>query len=94
MKAGELDETRCFVGATAASDVYLIYEPNMDRLKELALNLDFAKALPPPNGRKRIVFAPAKYLDECFLHQYGITFCQLPFEIYRVVRGVLIRPAR
>ena len=80
---GEIDQERCFLGKTSTSDFFLIYEPDVDRLRNLALDMEFARGLPAPAGRRRIVFAPAKYLDEEFLEQYAITYCQLPFEIYR-----------
>ena len=85
LRPHEMDRNRWLIGSTASTDVFLVYEPDAERLKVLALDLAFAKALPPANGRKRVVFAPTKYLDECFLNRYEVEFCQLPFEIYRVV---------
>ena len=85
LRPHEMDRDRWLIGSTDSTDVFLVYEPDAERLKVLALDLGFAKALPPANGRKRIVFAPTKYLDECFLNRYEVEFCQLPFEIYRVV---------
>ena len=85
LRPQEMDRGSWLIGSTASTDVFLVYEPDAERLKVLALDLAFAKALPPANGRKRVVFAPTKYLDECFLNQYEVEFCQLPFEIYRVV---------
>ncbi len=32
-----------------------------------------------------MVFAPTKYLDLEFLHQYRIDFSQLPFQIYEAI---------
>lgn len=34
-------------------------------------------------GKRRLVFAPAKYLDQEHLKRYNIDFAQLPFEIYQ-----------
>ncbi len=85
LRPAEMDRSRSLIGSTHSTDVFLVYEPDVERLKLLALDLAFAKALPPANGRKRVVFAPTKYLDECFLNRYEVEFCQLPFEIYRVV---------
>ena len=81
----ELDPERCFLGSAGNSDFFLIYEPDAMRLRDLALDMDFARGLPAANGRKRIVYAPARYLDEEFLDHYSIKFCQLPFEIYRML---------
>jgi adenine-specific DNA-methyltransferase len=35
------------------------------------------------HGKKRLVFAPMKYLDTDTLERYRIEYCQLPFEIYK-----------
>jgi len=72
-----------FIGSSRLYDVFLIYEPEVETLKNMALTLDMARALPPAqHNRNRLVFAPTKYLDREFLHQYRITFQQLPFQIY------------
>ncbi|MDE0023528.1 MAG: site-specific DNA-methyltransferase [Spirochaetaceae bacterium] len=73
------------IGRSRRGDVYLIYEPDRERIKDLALTLDFARSLPEPRGINRLVFAPTKYLDQEFLDLYRITFCQLPFQIYQAI---------
>ena len=80
----QIDRDSWFVGASTHRDVFLIYDPDVDVLKDMALTLEIARKL-PDSGRNRLVFAPTKYLDLEFLHQYRITFCQLPFEIYEAV---------
>ncbi len=75
-----------FIGSSRLYEVYLIYEPEVETLKNMALTLDMARSLPPARrNRNRLVFAPTKYLDREFLHQYRITFQQLPFQIYEAV---------
>lgn len=76
-----------FIGESRLHDVFLIYEPEAERLKEMALTLEIARKLPRVSGKQKLVFAPTKYLDQDFLEQYRITFCQLPFQIYRAVDG-------
>ena len=73
-----------FVGHTASHDVFLMYEPDVETLKSLALSLPVARAL-PAGSRRKLVFAPTKYLDREFLHQYRIDFQQLPFQIYEAI---------
>ena len=63
--------------------MYLFYRPDLVYLKSTALTLDKARALGEAKGKKRLVFAPMKYLDPDYLDQYSIEYCQLPFEIYR-----------
>ena len=81
---GDIDRETGFVGHTASHDVFLIYEPDIEKLKSLALSLPVARALPAGSKRK-LVFAPTKYLDREFLHQYRIDFQQLPFQIYEAI---------
>ena len=46
-----------------------------------------AKSLPPlKKDKRRLVFAPTKYLDQEHLDQHRIDFAQLPFEIYELTR--------
>ena len=80
----ETDRETGFVGHTESHDVFLIYKPDIEKLKSLALSLPVARAL-PAGSRRKLVFAPTKYLDPDFLHQYRIDFQQLPFQIYEAI---------
>lgn len=83
-----------YIGTSKDYEIYLFYKPNLDYLKSTALTLDRAKALGQQNGkpagqslsggRKRLVFAPAKFVDSHTLTDLRIEFCQLPFEIYKL----------
>jgi adenine-specific DNA-methyltransferase len=75
-----------FIGESARYDVYLFYEPDMEYLKNTALTLDLARKLPQGSGKRRLVFAPTKYVDAIHLEQERIDFCQLPFEIYKALK--------
>ena len=75
-----------FIGESANYDVYLLYEPDLDYLKNTALTLDMARKMPKGSRKRRLVFAPTKYLDSIHLEENYIDFCQLPFEIYKAVR--------
>lgn len=82
-----VDEKKHFIGESRNYQVFLFYEPNIAKLKNLALTLDMAKSLPPlKKDKKRLVFAPTKYLDQEHLDQHRIDFAQLPFEIYELTR--------
>ena len=50
----------------AGTDVFLLYEPDAEKLKQLALTLDVARSLPSVSGKPKLVFAPTKYLDPIF----------------------------
>lgn len=75
-----------FIGTSARYDVYLFYEPDLEYLKKTALTLDMARGLPKGSGKRRLVFAPTKYLDSIHLEEHRIDFCQLPFEIYKALK--------
>ena len=71
-----------FIGTSRERDVFLIYEDDLEKLKDMALNLELARSL-GKGDRKKLVFAPTKYLDQEYLDRLNIEFCQLPFEIYQ-----------
>ncbi len=77
-------EKKHFIGESKEYEVYLFYKPDIDYLKSTALTLDVAKSLGTYKGKKRLVFAPSKYLDTDYLLEYRIDYCQLPFEIYKL----------
>jgi adenine-specific DNA-methyltransferase len=75
-----------YIGENAEYEVYLFYKPNLTYLKNTALTLDRAKSLGSFRKKKRLVFAPTKYLDQEYLNELRIEFAQLPFEIYRMAQ--------
>ena len=75
---------RWFIGRSRLYDVYLIYDADVETLKDMALTLDVARKL-PRTKRSKLVFAPTKYVEPGLLHRYRITFQQLPFQIYEAV---------
>ena len=86
-KSGKMiseDENFKFIGESKEYEVFLIYKPDIEYLKSTALTLDRAKSLGKHNGKKRLVFAPAKFVDNHTLTDLRIEFSQLPFEIYKL----------
>lgn len=81
----KVDLERNFIGENKEFEVYLLYQPDLNYLRSTSLDLDKAEklGLPKPNCKKRLVFAPMKYLDTDTLERYRIEYCQLPFEIYK-----------
>ena len=77
----QMERDQWFIGRSRLYDVYLIYENDLETLKNMALTLDVARNFPEAS-RNKLVFAPTKYLDSEFLHQFRVTFQQLPFQIY------------
>lgn len=74
-----------FIGESRQFDVFLFYTQEPEKLKQLALTLEQARALPSVSGKTKLVFAPTKYLDESFLERLRIKFSQLPFQIYQAL---------
>ena len=81
----KMERDSYYIGSSSTFEVYLLYEPDKEKLKKLALNLDFAMKVQNrfPN-RQKLIFAPACFMEEYHLKEYGIRFAQLPFEIYRM----------
>lgn len=81
----KLDEAKQFVGSSSHYDVYMLYKPDIEYLKQTALTLNMARDLREKAGtRPLLVFAPTKYVETGELDELKIDFCQLPFEIYKV----------
>ena len=76
-----------YIGTSGERDVFLIYEQDIEKLKDMALNLELARSIAKRGSRKKLVFAPTKYLDQDYISRLGIEFCQLPFEIYQKAQG-------
>lgn len=75
-----------FIGESSHYQVYLFYKNDIEWLKQNALTLEQCCSLPKFEGKQRLVFAPAKYVDDYTLLERRIDFCQLPYEIYRLNR--------
>lgn len=80
----QMERERFYIGENQDYEVFLFYEPNLEYLHGTALTMEMAKNLGPYQEKKRLVFAPSKFLDADRLLEYRIEFCQLPFEIYRL----------
>jgi len=80
----QINEETNYIGTSKDYDIYLFYKPDIDYLKSTALTIDRAKSLGKHNGKKRLVFAPAKFVDNHTLTDLRIEFSQLPFEIYKL----------
>ncbi len=69
-------------------DYYLLYRPDLEWLGSHAamFNAERAERIAQRNqaeGRKAVVFAPGKYIGQRELSGFGITFCQLPYQIHQ-----------
>ncbi|KKU15204.1 MAG: Type III restriction-modification system methyltransferase, partial [Candidatus Jorgensenbacteria bacterium GW2011_GWA2_45_9] len=75
----KINEKAGSIGESKEYQVYLLYKPDVEYLRKTALTLDFAEQMAPRSGKKRLVFAPTKYLSQDQLDEHRILFAQLPF---------------
>jgi hypothetical protein len=81
----KIKEKEFYIGSSSTYEVFMLYVPEADKLREMALNLEFAETIEKKFPKKpKLVFAPACYLEEYDLRDRNIRFAQLPFEIYRL----------
>ena len=56
------------------------------RSNDAALSMSLAEAIAKAaNGKPALVYAAAKFMAQAELTKKGITFCQLPYSVYRVL---------
>jgi len=73
--------------------VWLIYKPDLEFLKsrDSALTLSKAKAFAAakPEGKRHLVFAPAKFVSQKVLDEekVPVEFAPLPWALYRIERS-------
>lgn len=68
-----------YIGESKTHEVYLFYKPNEEWLKNNALTLNKIQELPKYAGKRRLVCASLKYVNDetCKLHH--VDFCKLPY---------------
>jgi len=77
-----INEKSYFVGKINGETVYLIYEKNKEKLKNLAITLDWAEKINKKDKGKKIVYAPACFLDEEYLEKLNISFVSIPYNLF------------
>ena len=87
LNAGGIDMANGYLGESSAFHVWLIYKPELEFLKsrDAALTLNFAETIAKAKqGKKHLVFAPAKYVPNKTLLPLGVEYAPLPFSLYRL----------
>jgi adenine-specific DNA-methyltransferase len=84
------DSPQWYLGEAQDRHVWLVYKPELGFLKspEAALTLSLAKRLhgwshDRKDSKRHLVFAPAKYMSNRQLREYGVEYAVLPFALYR-----------
>lgn len=79
----KIKPSKHFVGNRGHHAIFLIYEQDMDKLTRLALNLDVAKQVIKDSPKKRrIVYAPACFLDDDYMEEHQIEFVSIPYNLF------------
>ncbi len=78
----KINEKTGLVGKDDGASVYLLYEQDADALKKLAITLDWAQKTHDKDAGRKIVYAPACYLDDEALDQYNIRFVGIPYNLF------------
>lgn len=77
-----------FVAEAGGYRIHLIYRPDLDfmRSNDAALSIELAQSIAKSaKGKPALVYAAAKFMSQAALTAIGITFCQLPYSIHRVL---------
>ncbi len=77
-----------FIGETDQYRVHVIYKPDAAFLRsgDSALNAALAASISKARGKKTaLVFATHKFMGQKDLTEMGVTYCQLPYAIHRVM---------
>jgi len=80
----KINEKKFFVGYFGKQAIYLIYKQDYEALTRLALNLELAeKIIADQPDKKRIVYAPACFLDEEYMEANQIEFVSIPYNLFQ-----------
>ncbi len=77
-----------FVGEAGGYRIHLIYKPDLGWMKsdQAALTAELADKIAKAAGNKpALVYAAQKFMSQKALLPKGVTFCQLPYSIYRIL---------
>ncbi|MFA6252262.1 MAG: site-specific DNA-methyltransferase [Candidatus Paceibacterota bacterium] len=77
-----IDEKSYFVGKNKGESIYLIYQKDKEKLKNMAITLDWAETINKKDKEKKIVYAPACFLDEEYLEKFNIQFVSVPYNLF------------
>ncbi|MBI4086445.1 site-specific DNA-methyltransferase [Candidatus Kaiserbacteria bacterium] len=78
----KIKEKEYFVGKDGNETIYLLYKQDPEALKTLAITLDWAQMAHGKHADKKIVYAPACYLDEESLDKFNIQFVSIPYNLF------------
>ncbi len=90
LKQDGIRQADWYLGQSRGYHVWLIYKPDLNFLKsrDAALTLSLAEKIAGTHkDKKHLVFAPARFVANKFLHPLGVEHAPLPFALYRFEKG-------
>lgn len=90
LKQESIRQADWYLGQSRGYHVWLIYKPDLNFLKsrDAALTLTLAEKIAATHkDKKHLVFAPARFVANKFLHPLGVEHAPLPFALYRFEKG-------
>ena len=77
-----------YVGEAGGYRIHLIYKPDLQWMKSdaAALSTELAgKVAKAAKGQNVLIYGAQKFMSQKALLPMGLTFCQLPYSIYRIL---------
>jgi adenine-specific DNA-methyltransferase len=81
-KEKEIRQKEYLVGKSDHDSIYLMYEQDRDTLKKMVITLDWARKTHEKDSGRKIVYAPACYLDDEHLAEFNIKFVSIPYNLF------------
>jgi len=78
----KIKEKDYFVGKSGNESIYLLYKKDIEVLKNLSITLDWAEQEHKKNSGRKIVYAPACFLDDEHLEKFNIQFVSIPYNLF------------
>ncbi len=78
----KIREKDYFVGKISNESIYLLYNQKLDSLKKLSITLDWAEQIHKKDSGKKIVYAPACFLDDEYLEKFNMQFVSIPYNLF------------
>lgn len=78
----KIKEIDYFVGRSGDESVHLLYKNDLNVLRTLAITLEWATKINKRNKGKKVVYAPACFLDDETLTKFNIQFVSIPYNLF------------
>lgn len=78
----KIKEKDYFVGKSGSESIYLLYENDFKKLKNLSVTLDWADQIHKKDSGRKLVYAPACFLDDENLEKFNMQFVSIPYNLF------------